>query len=352
MTISELPRSQTGEHMISPEKPRDIDVSFGRYLPKTVLTNKEIESWGIGISAAAIQKTTGIKRRHIAQDHETQFFMAAEAMQQALGGRKPKKLIVSTSHPEEFDLAECLDQEFGFGLNPDDRKNVIAACSGAVLGLSLAGEYGADVLLVATEKYSDKVYDMRENKKNRNQAIFGDYAGAMYMPNYGTKGHVRAISPAVNRFLHPKYRNSIQMATNPNYIRKGDIYVQIPRSESGKFEMEGRLVLEAIQGIPSLVRGMLRNNMMKPEDIDYFVFHQGSGPVVETIIKGLGEPFEGKVPRDYEAGNNSSASVIKVLDKLNQEGKLLPGSKVGLHAVGAGLYTSNQFYQFGEPLAA
>ncbi len=356
--VSELTHSQKtgGEQPRSPETPTDIGVSFGKYLPKTIVTNQDIER-DVGLPAAKIEEITGIRQRRITKPHETPFYMARAALDQALNGQKPDLLFVAISHPTE-DLAERLSNEFGFNLPRTHRKNVVAACVGGVLGLSYVKQYeksfmGANVAVVATEDYSPYLHDIKRGSKKREKTIFSAGSYAMSIPHYGEEGSFKIIAPPVVGFLHPKYRRAIEMGVDYTQVdKRNDIYIQIPGSESGKLEMDGRLVLNAIRdpqdSIAARVKQMLRNNMLKPTDIAYYIFHQGSGPVVEAIIQGLGPDFEGRVPRGYEQGNYSSASVLKVMDELNQQGKLKPGDKVGLHALGAGLYTANVFAQLGE----
>lgn len=345
-----------GESGVIPEKPGDIGVSFGRYLPETIVTNADIEKRS-GVRAAGIEKVTGIIERRVALEHETQYSMARETMDQALGGKEPDVIIVSTSHKEDLDMSTQLAEEFGYNLPRDHRQNVIAACSGGVLGLSYAKHKeaafkGAGVLIIASEKYSDKVHKMQKGSNRRDEAIFGDGSFGIYMPNFGLENGVRVISQPVDGYLDLKYSDAIKMAIHPEYIGENDISIRIPKPDSGKFEMDGGKVLEALESIPSLVNGMLTYNGLTPEDIDYFLFHQGSGPVIDTVENGLGPRFKGKIPRDYYESNYSSGSIFKLMQKLYEEGLLRPGAKLALHAVGAGLFTSNVILQLPQSLAA
>jgi len=70
------------------------NIVFGSYTPQRILTNQEIESWGIRtesgkfLTAEDILKKTGIEKRHVANDKETPLFMAIKASEAALKDNK------------------------------------------------------------------------------------------------------------------------------------------------------------------------------------------------------------------------------------------------------------------------
>jgi 3-oxoacyl-[acyl-carrier-protein] synthase-3 len=72
------------------------------------------------------------------------------------------------------------------------------------------------------------------------------------------------------------------------------------------------------------------------DDIDLFVYHQANG----RILKSVAEKLELRTERvaDYvgETGNTSAASIPLTLSLLREDGRLRPGQKVLIAAVGAG----------------
>ena len=72
------------------------------------------------------------------------------------------------------------------------------------------------------------------------------------------------------------------------------------------------------------------------DDIDLFVYHQANG----RIIKAVGERLDLEPARvaDYVAhmANTSAASIPLTLSLLREDGRLRPGQKVLLAAIGAG----------------
>ena len=82
---------------------------------------------------------------------------------------------------------------------------------------------------------------------------------------------------------------------------------------------------------------MLEKNEVKPEEIDWYILHQGNRRILEAVAKRMGEPVE-KFPMNMEEyGNTSSASIPILLDELNRAGKLNRGQKIILAGFGAGL---------------
>ena len=76
----------------------------GSYLPKKILTNKEISQF-VDTSDEWIKQRVGIENRHCADEQETTSFMATEAAKDALkhaniDASKIDSIIVATSTPD------------------------------------------------------------------------------------------------------------------------------------------------------------------------------------------------------------------------------------------------------------
>ena len=72
------------------------------------------------------------------------------------------------------------------------------------------------------------------------------------------------------------------------------------------------------------------------DDIDLFVYHQANGRILRSVAEKL-ELSEERVA-DYvgETGNTSAASIPLTLSLLREDGRLRPGQRLVLAAVGAG----------------
>lgn len=104
---------------------------------------------------------------------------------------------------------------------------------------------------------------------------------------------------------------------------------------SGRLHMNGRAVFTfSATAVPPQVEALLAQAGMTKKDVDFFLLHQGSRYVVETLMKRLALPAS-KVPCHLaEQGNTVSSSVPLLLERYFAGGGqgriLLSGFGVGL----------------------
>jgi 3-oxoacyl-[acyl-carrier-protein] synthase-3 len=86
-------------------------------------------------------------------------------------------------------------------------------------------------------------------------------------------------------------------------------------------------------------------------DVDLFVYHQANGRIIHAVGERL-ELDTAKVA-DYvsELGNTSAASLPLALSRLLADGRLQPGHKVVLAAIGAGFTWGAGVLEWGRPPA-
>jgi len=107
------------------------------------------------------------------------------------------------------------------------------------------------------------------------------------------------------------------------------------KSIDGVLHMNGRQVFNfAMIEVPKQIATLLENELIKVDDIDSYVFHQGSRYIVEMLRKKLKLPPQ-KVPIELEEyGNTVSSSIPLILEKIINNNKmnivLLSGFGVGL----------------------
>src|SRR3989338_31057 len=158
-------------------------IGLGSYLPKKVLTNKDLEKM-VDTTDEWIVTRTGIHERHIARADEATSDMAVEAAKQAPADAKLKAedidlIIVATITPDMFfPSTACLVQhKLGCRLVP--AFDISVACSGFVYGLVIANQFissGAyrHALVIGAEKLS-AITDWSDRSTC---ILFGDGAGA------------------------------------------------------------------------------------------------------------------------------------------------------------------------------
>jgi 3-oxoacyl-[acyl-carrier-protein] synthase-3 len=198
-------------------------------------------------------------------------------------------------------------------------------CSGFVYGLKLVADLVAagtatDALFLTCDPYTRVV-----DPQDRNTALlFADAASAAWLTSesipsilgcdFGTdgSGHEALILPA------------------------GGTAAGI-KAEGNHFKMDGREVYQfVVQSIPASVGRCLDSAELSAEDVDFYVFHQGSGHILTSLQRQLRIPDE-KLVRELEDLGNTVSSTIpialaRLADRVDLRGKniLISGFGVGL----------------------
>jgi len=165
-------------------------IGIGHAAPKTIITNKDMESV-VETSDEWIQTRTGISQRRVLTQGESLRSLGVEASKNALAmaGVKPEDidiLICATSSPDDmFGDATAIAAEIGCSTDTV-AFDLTAACSGFLFGTVTAGKFLSSpggklkhALVIGADALSRWV-----DWDDRNSCIlFGDGAGAMVITN-------------------------------------------------------------------------------------------------------------------------------------------------------------------------
>lgn len=346
------------EILRSPEIGNQPGILFGEYVPQTVLTNEEIASWDVKtssgklLSAEDIHKKVGVLRRYVAGEDETVFSMGVEASKPILdqGGDIGVVLWTTNDPQEEGNLSRRFSEHYR--LNPYDKCDFYAACSGLVYSLSYIHEkkeefLGKRVHLVSSEKLSHIMANLKDPDERKEdpgmcQTIFTDWATAMNF-RYPTDLIIRST---VN-FKFNEGSDALLVPVHYEYLEKPYRVVRVPPSPTGKVRMEGGKVYELVlRNIPKLINTAIAGAGLRPEEIDWIILHQASLPVVEGVARRLPE-LRDKFIWDLEDGNSSSASIPRAWMRATAKGMIKRGDKLVLAGVGAGLFSSVAVVELG-----
>jgi len=304
------------------------------YVPKEVITNKELESM-VDTNDEWIQSRTGIKQRHILKDPtKATSDMAVEAVKVLLEKRgisaEEIDMIICGTVTGDYvfpDTANLIaykigaSKAFGYDIN--------AACSGFLYSLTTAAKFietgtYKKILVVGADKMSSII-----NYEDRSTCIlFGDGAGVVLLePNeegFGIEDSILKADGAGYEFLRMKGGGSLHPATHETIDNK-DHYV---------FQ-EGRVVFKAaIKGMSEVVSEIVEKNQLKPSDIDYLIPHQANKRIIYGVADRLDYPHEKVLVNIEEYGNTTAATIPLVLRDF--EDKFKKGDKVLLTAFGGG----------------
>jgi 3-oxoacyl-[acyl-carrier-protein] synthase-3 len=215
--------------------------------------------------------------------------------------------------------------------------DVSLGCSGFVYALSVAkgfmlGECKREALIITCDPYSKCI-----SKSNREvAALFGDAAAAVWMRSdgagaigsgdFGTDG-----SGAENLIV--KQGGAAYPHTNIDGVPAAS-----PNEHDCSLRMNGRAIFNFMMGrIQSSVQAALEKNKLSLDEIDFFVFHQASRYLIETLGFRMGLPKEKVYINVSETGNTVSSTIPIALKSLSDSGSLVPGSYVLVSGFGVGL---------------
>ncbi len=294
-------------------------VGLGHKLPDRVVPNGPIAE-RIGVDSDWIERRTGIRSRRYAAPDERTADLALASAKRALSDAGLKAsdvdlVLVATMTPDELtpNTAPLVAEALGLRVGAFD---IGAACTGWLSALSVGAaqiETGRAqcVLVIGAETLSR----LTNPDDKRTASLFGDGAGAVVLSPDGEG----AIGP-------------ILLASD------GSMGDTITASHTERLlEMDGHTTFNmAVKVLVDSTRDAVDAAGLTLDDIDLFVYHQANGRILKTVAEKLELPDERVADYVGETGNTSAASIPLTLSLLREDGRLRPGQRVLVSAVGAG----------------
>ncbi len=332
-------------------------IGTGRAVPSLVVHNRDFEKF-LETTDEWISERTGMKERHIAVS-ETALSLGVEAARKAIAASEilPEEIdiiLCSTATPDTVYPNMACQIQKQLGNTSAMCCDINAACTGFIYASAMAQAFissgmAAKVLVVASELTSKNL----DYTDRSSCVLFGDGAAAAIFSASETAGIIESV-------LHSDGRksDSIVMKGRPvaNYWTKKAVSEE--KTAEGEADgkdcigcdedkgncqkdflaMDGKSVYAfATRTVPESVSKLLDKSGLSVESIDWFVFHQANGRMLEVIAKKLGIPME-KVPINVGSyGNTSSASIPILIDEMARDGRLKAGDKIVMSGFGAGL---------------
>jgi len=310
-------------------------IGVGKYLPKRVLSNMDLEKT-VDTSDEWITTRTGIKERRIVSSHEATSDLATNAAKEALkdAGMKPHDLdliIIATITPDmQFPSTACLVQA-ALGAKNAVCFDISAACAGFVYATIVAQQFIAcgnykNALVVGAEVLSS-ITDWEDRSTC---VLFGDGAGAAVLSEVKSGGilstYLGSNGTMANLLMIPG-GGSRNPATHKT-IDKRLHYIK----------MEGNEVFKsAVKIMTDAAQIALKQAGLKCSDVDLVIPHQANVRIIMAMAKRLGLPREKIFLNIEKYGNMSSASTAIALCEAVKAGRIKKGDIVLLDAFGAGL---------------
>lgn len=224
-------------------------------------------------------------------------------------------VIVCTQNPDAHGLphvAAIVHRKLGLGHNVA-AFDISLGCSGYVYGISLMKAFmEANNLKSGLFFTADPYSKILDNEDWDTQLLFGDAATVTWM----TEDPVFSVDQAAFG-SDGSLGHSIQVA-----------------EKGGSLSMLGSNVFKfSMTAVPAQINAYLENRNLAPEDIDLFLFHQGSRFIVENLAKRMKIPLKKAPFEAAETGNTVSSTLPLMLSSRLQQrpGRiLLCGFGVGL----------------------
>lgn len=320
---------------------------WGKYAPKRVLTNADLERM-VDTSDEWITTRTGIKERRIAGPDEPTSYIsvkAAEAAMEVAGitAEDLDLIIVATSTPDYLlppvssQIQDMLGARCG-------AFTVVAGCTGWVYGLVVAQQFieagTYDTILVIGSEEVSKAVDYTDRTTC---VLFGDAAGAVVMQTFDMPTGILAFElgsdgSGYQHLIVPGL--GVVEPASQKVIDERLYYIRMNGQEIFKF---------AARVLGRSMRRVLGQAGLTPDDIDLFIPHQANYRIVEAAARLMRVPEDKFYMNIERYGNTSAASIPVALCEAIEEGRCKPGDIVAIVGFGAGLTWASAVVHLGGP---
>lgn len=305
-------------------------LGLGTALPPTVVDNAPIAA-RLGVEPEWITRRTGILRRRQLQDGERLTDVAVSAGRRALTDADVPAgavdLVIAASGTQDEVMPNMAPLVAGaLGAQRAGAFDVGAACTGFVSALALGAGWiecgrGDVVLVIGADALSRRA----DPDDRSTAALFGDGAGAMLI----TAEAAGAIGPAV--------------------LGADGARGELVGLEHGEFiTMNGHETFKhAVARLAEATEQAAAAAGLALGELDLFIYHQANRRILAALAERLAIDPDRVVDAIADVGNTSAASIPLALQAARSDGRLSPGHKVLLGAVGSGFTWGTTIVEWG-----
>ena len=308
----------------------------GSYLPKKVLTNKDLEKT-LDTTDEWITSRTGIKERHIVGSDEQTSDLAFEAAKKAISNadistEEIDLIIVATTTPDKIFPSVACNVQTKLGIKNCPAFDIQAVCSGFIYGLSIADKFiktqsAKNILVIGADSMS-KITDYTDRS---NAILWGDGGGAVILSSSDQQG-------ILSTHIHADGQHE-ELLHVPNNNIENKIKQTITMQGSQVFKI-------AVNTLDKIVDEALEANNLQKKDIDWLVPHQANIRILEATAKKLQMSMDKVIVTIDRHGNTSAGSIPLALDEGIISGKIKPGHLILMEAFGGGFTWGSALIRF------
>ena len=322
---------------------KSIIKSTGAYLPKKVVTNKDLEKI-VDTTDEWIEQRSGIKERRIAADDQTTADLAIEAARDMLNGSGLDPvdidgIIVATTTPDQTFPAVAVKVQAALEIPAGMAFDVQAVCSGFIYALSVADNFiksgqNKRIMVIGAEKMSS-IIDWNDRTTC---VLFADGAAGVILEAQDVSS-----DSVGERGIHSTHLYANGEGKDLLYTDGGTSSTKT----AGHVIMHGRDVFkQAVSCMASVVEEAIEENNITADDVDWLVPHQANIRILEGTAKKLGLSMDKVVVTVDRHGNTSAASIPLALHEAVSDGRISEGHLLLLEAMGGGLTWGSALVRF------
>ena len=305
------------------------------YVPKKILTNKDIESM-VDTSDEWIKSRTGIEKRHIVSSSEASSDLSTCVANQLLKKRgidasQIDVIIVSTVTPDHLTPSTAAIVQNNINASNAWGFDLSAACSGFLYGLETGSK------LIESKKYKkiivigvDTMTSILDFKDRETCIIFGDGAGGVILENAknnnGIISSILRTDGAGAESLQVLAGGSRKPATN-NTIKNREHYIRQDGKKVFKF---------AVKRMAEVSEKILIDNSLTGDDIDLFIPHQANKRIIDATRQRCGISEDRVFININKYGNTTAGTIPICLNEAVEENRIKKGDYILLSAFGSG----------------
>lgn len=338
--------------------PRSKIAGIGMYVPKNVVTNKDLMQY-MDTTDEWIQERTGIKeRRYAHRTEETTTTLAVEAAKIAIQragitAQDIDFIVFATLSPDYYFPGCGVMLQRALQMKEIGALDVRNQCSGFLYALSVADQFiktgmYKNILVVGSEKHS---FGLDLTTRGRNiSVIFGDGSGAVVLQpteedNRGilsthlhSDGESAEILAMYNPGTHANHwgtKNYADFDEAP-MAQMFMSHAMIDNAQNFPF-MDGQSVFKkAVIKFPEVIMEALQANGYQTSDINLLIPHQANLRISQFVQHKLKLRDEQVYNNIQQYGNTTAASIPIALCEAWEKGMVKQGDLVCLAAFGSG----------------
>ena len=337
-------------------------IGTGHFVPGAPIANERL-SRVMETSDEWIEKRTGIRQRHFAEDGVAVSDLGAEAARRALedAGVAPAEvdfILFATMTPDHLfpgpggvlgaklgilgvpalDIRQqCASVPFGLqvaeGLvRSGAARTVLFVCADIHAGMMPFRDW--DVVRGESDRAVDPAAFERATKHRGVAVVFGDGASAFVLRDSGDQ--TRGL---LGTELHTDGSKFDHIFTPIGFNQVPYVSAERVAADEHIPSMKGgNLLKTAARQLSEVVKSLCAKHGVTLDEVDCFVAHQANDRINAAVRAALALPEE-KVPSNIARFGNTSAATVGILtDELRREGRVSEGDLVCFLALGAGLH--------------